>query len=146
MKWIGRIDGTGKGSNDPDVGLQLDDASGEHDGTVNKRRYFQCKMWHGTMCRGSMVRFYMNRNQIEYTPIDKQLDENHRYFTATGERVGNIKELRKSAAARYSELHQTLLAAEELGRLEQEKLDAELLHADALTHVPDEAEIAAWSL
>ena len=27
MKWIGRIDGTGKGSNDPDVGLQLDDAS-----------------------------------------------------------------------------------------------------------------------
>ena len=27
VKWIGRIDGTGKGSNDPDVGLQLDDAS-----------------------------------------------------------------------------------------------------------------------
>ena len=26
VKWIGRIDGTGKRSNDPDIGLQLDDA------------------------------------------------------------------------------------------------------------------------
>lgn len=144
MKWIGRIDGTGKRSNDPDIGLQLDDAGGEHDGTVNNRRYFQCRMWHGTVCRGRDVRFYMNRNQAEYTPIEE--DEKINLYTSRGERVGTAKDLRKTAAERYSDLHQTLLEAQELGRQEQEKLDTALLHAERLSRVPDREEIMAWSM
>lgn len=83
---------------------------------------------------------------MEYKPIHDTTEEQMRYYTASGERAGTAKELRKSASDRYSELHQTLLAAQELGRQEQDKLDAELLQADALSHVPDHAEIMAWSM
>lgn len=52
------------------VGIQLDDAAGEHDGTYRGKTYFHCAEYHGTMISSKQVAKYLPPNTVDYRSTD----------------------------------------------------------------------------
>lgn len=122
VKWFGALE-TGYLDTDVYVGIQLDDPIGEHDGMFRKKRYFECKPNHGTICLLEDVLYYMPRNTLRYRPVARQQDlvpepairtQPSRRAKAAANKPKNGKKL--------SAIEQKLLRAHELGMEEQRQL------------------------
>lgn len=102
------------------VGIQLDDAAGEHDGTYRGKRYFHCPQYHGTIISGTKVAKYLPPNTVHYRSTDSDAGR----FTAKAP-LGPIehrkKEKLKAQKIMREQARKKLISAQSEGDRERRK-------------------------
>lgn len=119
IRWMGCLNSRTP-QQDLAVGVQLDDAAGEHDGTYRGKRYFHCQEYHGTMISGTKVAKYLPPNTVDYRSTDSDAGR----FTAKAP-LGPIehrkKEKLKAQKILREQARKKLISAQSEGDRERRK-------------------------